>query len=157
MVTDMSTVSGVNKRIFSSIGQYFRLCCCAKCACSLVTLFPFQCVLRYNVVLIGLHCIIFCCQTLREAHDQFKASLSAAEADFNQLAQLDKQIKSFNVGPNPYTWFTMEALEDTWRNLQKIIRVGCVYQLLVLPCSNWIQIKNGHYLRCLQELKINNS
>ena len=63
-------------------------------------------------------------QALREAHDQFKASLSAAEQDFNQLAQLDKQIKSFNVGPNPYTWFTMEALEDTWRNLQKIIRVS---------------------------------
>ena len=63
-------------------------------------------------------------QALREAHDQFKASLSAAEQDFNQLAQLDKQIKSFNVGPNPYTWFTMEALEDTWRNLQRIIRVS---------------------------------
>lgn len=63
-------------------------------------------------------------QALREAHDQFKASLSAAEADFNQLAQLDKQIKSFNVGPNPYTWFTMEALEDTWKNLQRIIRVS---------------------------------
>lgn len=61
-------------------------------------------------------------KALREAHDQFKASLSAAEADFNQLAALDKQIKSFNVGPNPYTWFTMEALEDTWKNLQKIIK-----------------------------------
>ncbi|ESO09912.1 hypothetical protein HELRODRAFT_156368 [Helobdella robusta] len=61
-------------------------------------------------------------KALREAQDQFKASLSTAESDFNQLAQLDKQIKSFNVGPNPYTWFTMEALEDTWRNLQKIIQ-----------------------------------
>jgi spectrin alpha len=61
-------------------------------------------------------------KALREAHEQFKQSLSAAEADFNQLAQLDKQIKSFNVGPNPYTWFTMEALEDTWKNLQRIIR-----------------------------------
>ena len=63
-------------------------------------------------------------QALREAHEQFKASLSAAETDFNQLATLDKQIKSFNVGPNPYTWFTMEALDDTWRNLQKIIKVS---------------------------------
>ena len=54
-------------------------------------------------------------QALREAHEQFKASLSAAEKDINELAALDKQIKSFNVGPNPYTWFTMEALEDTWR------------------------------------------
>ena len=62
-------------------------------------------------------------QALREAHEQFKASLSTAEGDFNQLAALDKQIKSFNVGVNPYTWFTMEALDDTWRNLQKIIRV----------------------------------
>jgi spectrin alpha len=61
-------------------------------------------------------------KALREAHDQFKASLSAAEADFNQLAALDKEIKTFNVGPNPYTWFTMEALDDTWRNLQKIIK-----------------------------------
>merc|ERR1711994_408834 len=31
------------------------------------------------------------------------------------------QIKSFNVGANPYTWFTMGALSDTWRNLQSII------------------------------------
>ena len=64
-----------------------------------------------------------CCQSLREAHDQFKASLSAAEVDFNQLSQLDKQILSFNVGVNPYTWFTMQALEDTWKSLQKIIKV----------------------------------
>ncbi|XP_060065678.1 spectrin alpha chain-like isoform X1 [Ylistrum balloti] len=61
-------------------------------------------------------------RALREAHDQFKASLSAAQADFNQLAALDKRIKSFNVGPNPYTWFTMDALEETWKNLQKIIK-----------------------------------
>ncbi|XP_062606729.1 spectrin alpha chain-like isoform X6 [Saccostrea cucullata] len=59
---------------------------------------------------------------LRENHDQFKASLSAAQADFNQLAALDKQIQSFQVGTNPYTWFTMEALEDTWKNLQRIIK-----------------------------------
>lgn len=61
-------------------------------------------------------------KSLREAHSQFQASLSSASKDFESLAQLDKQIKSFKVGPNPYTWFTMEALEDTWRNLQKIIR-----------------------------------
>merc|ERR1712117_895924 len=61
-------------------------------------------------------------RSLREAHAQFQASLASANADFDALAQLDKQIKSFNVGPNPYTWFTMGALEDTWRNLQKIIK-----------------------------------
>lgn len=61
-------------------------------------------------------------RALRDAHSQFQASLSSAQADFEALAALDQQIKSFNVGPNPYTWFTMEALEDTWRNLQKIIK-----------------------------------
>merc|ERR1712038_1896010 len=60
-------------------------------------------------------------RSLREAHAQFQASLSSANADFESLALLDKQIKSFNVGPNPYTWFTMEALSDTWKNLQSII------------------------------------
>merc|ERR1719438_16896 len=61
-------------------------------------------------------------KSLREAHAQFQASLASANADFEALAQLDKQIKSFNVGPNPYTWFTMEALTDTWNNLQLIIK-----------------------------------
>ncbi|CAI4227013.1 unnamed protein product [Auanema sp. JU1783] len=61
-------------------------------------------------------------RALREAHAEFQRSLSSAEEDFRQLQALDRQIKSFNVGPNPYTWFTMDALEDTWRNLQKIIK-----------------------------------
>merc|ERR1712241_266826 len=61
-------------------------------------------------------------KSLRDAHNQFQASLSSASDDFADLAKLDKQIKNFNAGPNPYTWFTMEALEETWRNLQKIIR-----------------------------------
>lgn len=60
-------------------------------------------------------------RALREAHMQFQETLVKAQKDFAYLAELDNQIKSFNVGPNPYTWFTMEALHDTWRNLQKII------------------------------------
>ncbi|XP_076321230.1 spectrin alpha chain-like isoform X2 [Tachypleus tridentatus] len=60
-------------------------------------------------------------KALREAHAQFQISLTTARADFETLAQLDRQIKSFNVGPNPYTWFTMETLEDTWNSLQTII------------------------------------
>ena len=58
---------------------------------------------------------------MREAHEQFKQSLRAAESEFHQLGELDARIKSFNVGPNPYTWFTMESLEETWNNLSKII------------------------------------
>lgn len=47
--------------------------------------------------------------------------LLSAHADVESLAQMDKQIKSFNVSPNPSTWFTMEALADTWKNIQFII------------------------------------
>lgn len=72
-------------------------------------------------------------KALREAHDAFRSSLSSAQADFNQLAELDRQIKSFRVASNPYTWFTMEALEETWRNLQKIIKVPCPLLLALLP------------------------
>ncbi|KAG7248973.1 hypothetical protein CRUP_027745, partial [Coryphaenoides rupestris] len=61
-------------------------------------------------------------RALREAHEAFRSSLSSAQADFSQLAELDRQIKGYQVVSNPYTWFTMEALEETWRNLQKIIK-----------------------------------
>ena len=26
------------------------------------------------------------------------------------------------VGPNPYTWFTMETLKETWENLERLIK-----------------------------------
>jgi spectrin alpha len=61
-------------------------------------------------------------RALREAHAAFQTSLVSAEDDFRQLQLLDRQIKEQNVGPNPYTWFTMPALEETWHNLQKIIK-----------------------------------
>ncbi|KAL5964977.1 Spectrin alpha chain [Taenia solium] len=61
-------------------------------------------------------------RALVEAQEQFKASLKPAEADFQRLRQLDKEIKGYGVEENPYTWFNMVALEDTWRNLQKIIQ-----------------------------------
>lgn len=73
-------------------------------------------------------------RALREAHEAFRSSLSSAQADFNQLAELDQQIKSYQVASNPYTWFTMEALEETWRNLQKIIKVS-TSQILIAFCS----------------------
>ncbi|XP_067134094.1 spectrin alpha chain-like isoform X2 [Centruroides vittatus] len=61
-------------------------------------------------------------KALRKAHALFQSSLTTAQGDIQALAALDKQIKSFSVGANPYTWFTMEALEETWHNLQKIIQ-----------------------------------
>jgi spectrin alpha len=62
-------------------------------------------------------------RALREAHAEFQKSLVSAEEDFRNLQELDRQIKSYGVGPNPYTWFTMDALEETWRNLQKVRKI----------------------------------
>lgn len=43
-------------------------------------------------------------RALREAHAEFQKSLITAENDFRQLQDLDRQIKSYNVCQNPYTW-----------------------------------------------------
>uniref|UniRef100_A0AC35U4B9 Spectrin alpha chain n=1 Tax=Rhabditophanes sp. KR3021 TaxID=114890 RepID=A0AC35U4B9_9BILA len=59
---------------------------------------------------------------LQEAHHEFQKSLVTAEEDFKQLSELDRVIKSKDVGPNPYTWFTLQSLEGTWKNLMKIIK-----------------------------------
>lgn len=61
-------------------------------------------------------------RALREAHTQFQESLAAAQGDFDYLKELDQRIRDFNVGPNPYTWFTMGALDETWNRLKVIVK-----------------------------------
>jgi spectrin alpha len=60
-------------------------------------------------------------RALREAHLQFKESLKAADTDYKALGVLDREIRSYSPEPNPYTWFTMDAIHETWQKLQKII------------------------------------
>ncbi|RNA32314.1 spectrin alpha non-erythrocytic 1 [Brachionus plicatilis] len=68
------------------------------------------------------------CNTIDEirelisAHERFLATLDNAVVDFEELQKLDTEIKSVQQGANPYTWFTMETLRDTWRSLQKAIK-----------------------------------
>eukprot|EP00117_Sycon_ciliatum_P010415 scpid4432/ scgid12327/ Spectrin alpha chain, brain; Alpha-II spectrin; Fodrin alpha chain; Spectrin, non-erythroid alpha chain len=61
-------------------------------------------------------------KALQDGHTQFQSSLSSAKADYKQLVALDRQIKSYNVTNNPYTWFTMDALEEMWQNIQRILK-----------------------------------
>lgn len=61
-------------------------------------------------------------RALRDAHTQFQESLASAQQDFDYLAELDRRIKAFNVGLNPYTWFTMSSLEETWSKLKAIVK-----------------------------------
>ena len=38
--------------------------------------------------------------------------LDNALVDFGELQELDQRIKQLQMGPNPYTWFTMDTLRD---------------------------------------------
>ncbi len=59
---------------------------------------------------------------LIKAHERFLSTLDNAMVDFDELQELDKKIKLLQMGPNPYTWFTMDTLRDTWRSLHKAIK-----------------------------------
>ena len=68
------------------------------------------------------------CNTIEEihelikAHERFMNTLGNAVVDFDELQQLDQKIRAAQMGPNPYTWFTIDTLRDTWRSLQKAIK-----------------------------------
>ncbi|XP_027467817.2 spectrin alpha chain, erythrocytic 1 isoform X1 [Zalophus californianus] len=55
-------------------------------------------------------------------HRAFLASLAGAQSDFNELLELDQQIKALNVPSSPYTWLTMEVLEKFWKHLSDVIK-----------------------------------
>lgn len=71
-------------------------------------------------------------RALLEAQEQFKANLSAAESDFAQLAALDKKIKSFNVGLNPYTWFRVSPVAVNGCEAVSLSPFGCL-----VMCVRW--------------------
>ncbi|XP_004415736.1 PREDICTED: spectrin alpha chain, erythrocytic 1 [Odobenus rosmarus divergens] len=58
----------------------------------------------------------------QEDHKAFLASLAGAQSDFNELLELDQQIKALNVPSSPYTWLTMEVLEKFWKHLSDVIK-----------------------------------
>ncbi len=59
---------------------------------------------------------------LIKAHERFMGTLDNALTEFDELQDLDKRIKKLQMGPNPYTWFTMDTLRDTWKSLQRAIK-----------------------------------
>jgi spectrin alpha len=61
-------------------------------------------------------------KALLEAHSEFRGTLDQAKAAFEELVDIDTQIKSFNIATNPYTWFDMNVLDETWQNLKAILR-----------------------------------
>lgn len=61
-------------------------------------------------------------KSLREAHTQFQATLTQYRNELKQLSTLDRQIKTYRVTTNPYTWFTMDSLDDHWQHLQRVIK-----------------------------------
>ncbi|XP_065068119.1 spectrin alpha chain, non-erythrocytic 1-like [Rhopilema esculentum] len=61
-------------------------------------------------------------KALLDAHTVFRETLNQTKKDFSELLELDQQIKSRGVTINPYTWFTLDSPEETWHNLEVIIR-----------------------------------
>ncbi|XP_042637830.1 spectrin alpha chain, erythrocytic 1 [Orycteropus afer afer] len=71
----------------------------------------------------SVHCISLNeIRQLQKDHEAFLASLVEAQADFNHLLELDKQIKALNMPSSPYTWLTVEVLEKIWKQLHDIIK-----------------------------------
>ena len=52
-------------------------------------------------------------------HTEFLESLEDAKNELEDLVQLDKDINEEGRQANPYTWFTIEAIHETWINLLK--------------------------------------
>merc|ERR550534_413719 len=61
-------------------------------------------------------------KALLDAHSEFRSTLHTAKASFEELVELDTQIKSYNINVNPYTWFDMNVLDETWQNLKAILK-----------------------------------
>lgn len=61
-------------------------------------------------------------QALIESQEELQKSLEHVRREFDEVEVLDNKIKELNVGPNPYTWFTMHTLQDTWQNLERVVR-----------------------------------
>lgn len=60
---------------------------------------------------------------LQTAHAAFLESTKAKDAQLAELAALDKDIASRNLGPNPYTPITMQALQAAWQEVQSLAKV----------------------------------
>ena len=60
-------------------------------------------------------------EALIARHTDFVRSVATAEGDFDALRQLDDRIKMVMEGANPYTWFTVDTLQDAWDGVQEAI------------------------------------
>ena len=61
-------------------------------------------------------------KALRDAHTTFLRSLDEARHRYDDLVTLDQKIKNYTHAKNPYTWFTIETLQETWKNLENVIK-----------------------------------
>ncbi|XP_014652504.1 PREDICTED: spectrin alpha chain, erythrocytic 1 [Ceratotherium simum simum] len=59
---------------------------------------------------------------LQKDHETFLASLEKHQTYFNDLLELDQQIKALNVPSSPYTWLTVEVLDRIWKHLSDVIK-----------------------------------
>lgn len=53
----------------------------------------------------------------KATHERFFASLTTQQQELQGIADMDEGIKATTHAKNPYTWFTVDVLQDAWVNL----------------------------------------
>lgn len=61
-------------------------------------------------------------KALREAHAEFLRSLAGPREKLDGLVDLDRRIKSYTTAHNPYTWYTVQTLNEMWATLENAIK-----------------------------------
>ncbi|CAJ0962667.1 unnamed protein product, partial [Mesorhabditis belari] len=61
-------------------------------------------------------------EELWKTHSTFVSSLSTAEQKYISLVDLDAAARKIYPGPNPFTWFDIQAIETTWQSLQQLVQ-----------------------------------
>ena len=61
-------------------------------------------------------------ETRNSEHGSYADQIQAEEAKLDQLRELHQRIKrETGSDKNPYTWFTIEELEDIWNETQRLL------------------------------------
>ena len=60
-------------------------------------------------------------EKLKADHREFKQEELGQRQDFEDIRSLDVKIKRITTANNPYTWFSLQHLENSWQTLNAVI------------------------------------
>jgi len=60
-------------------------------------------------------------ERLQQKHNEFKGSLDPKKAEFDEMAQKERELQSRGITSNPYTPFKADMVLDKWFQIQRIV------------------------------------